>query len=105
MNITMERSDTVLTTSSSCEVAHGRLEERAERIEQGDMIAPNDGHGAVQNQRAGNNGGEPGETRTRDPMIKSHGAFGSRDQDGSRRAIFAHTGGRYPAAGLGAWLG
>jgi hypothetical protein len=47
MNITMERSDAVLTTSSSCEVAHGRLAEPTERIEQGDMIAPNGGHGAV----------------------------------------------------------
>jgi len=44
---TLEHCDAVLTTSSSCEVAHGRLAEPTERIEQGDMIAPNGGHGAV----------------------------------------------------------
>ena len=52
--------------------AHGRLEEPAERIGASDVIPPNGGHGAVQNQNAGNDDGEPGGTRTRDPMIKSH---------------------------------
>ena len=45
---------------------------RQRGLEQGDMIPPNGGHGAVQYQSAGNDGGEPGGTRTRDPMIKSH---------------------------------
>jgi hypothetical protein len=52
--------------------AHGRLEEPAERIGVRRYDPTYGGRGAVQNQSAGNDGGEPGGTRTRDPMIKSH---------------------------------
>jgi hypothetical protein len=50
--------------------AHGRLEEPAERIGVRRYDPTYGGRGAVQNQSAGNDGGEPGGTRTRDPMIK-----------------------------------